>query len=153
MDYDLVVVGGGLAGSALGVAIAQHGACVLIIEKEAAFRDRVRGEGMLPWGAAEARALGLYQPLLDSCARDVRWWTTPQGRRDLHDSPSGLGCLSFYHPEMQDRLLSLAAEAGCDVRRPAEVTGVMPGHPATVLVRSGRDEIQVTARLVVGADG
>ena len=153
MDYDLVVVGGGLAGSSLGMAMAQHGARVLILEKEAAFKDRVRGEGMLPWGAAEARALGLYQPLLGSCARDVRWWTTPQGQRDLHHSPSGLGCLNFYHPDMQQRLLTLAAEAGCEVRRPAELMGVMPGQPPTVLVRSGRDDIHVTARLVVGADG
>lgn len=153
MDYDLVVVGGGLAGSSLGIAIAQHGARVLIVEKEESFKDRVRGEGMLPWGAAEARGLRIYQPLLDSCARDVRWWTTPQGERDLHNSPTGLGCLNFYHPEMQQRLLTLAIEEGCDVRRPAEVVGVMPGQPPTVLVRSGHDDIRLTARLVVGADG
>jgi menaquinone-9 beta-reductase len=48
VDYDLVVIGGGLAGSSLGAALARHGARVLIIEKEAIFRDRVRGEGMLP---------------------------------------------------------------------------------------------------------
>ena len=111
MDYDLVVVGGGLAGSSLGIALARRGARVLIVEREAAFKDRVRGEGMLPWGVAEARTLGIHQPLIDGCSRDVRWWTTPQGRRDLHDtSPSGLGCLNFYHPEMQQLLLAIAVE-------------------------------------------
>ena len=29
---------------------------------------------MLPWGAAEARHLGIYQPLLDRCAVGVPWW-------------------------------------------------------------------------------
>jgi 2-polyprenyl-6-methoxyphenol hydroxylase-like FAD-dependent oxidoreductase len=154
VDYDLVVVGGGLAGSSLGIALARRGARVLIVEREAAFKDRVRGEGMLPWGVAEARTLGIHQPLIDGCSRDVRWWTTPQGRRDLHDtSPSGLGCLNFYHPEMQQLLLAIAVEAGCEVHRPAEVTDVIPGSAPMIVVRSGGVDQRITARLVVGADG
>ena len=60
LDYDLAIVGGGLAGSALAAAMAPSGARVLIAEREAVFRDRVRGEGMLPWGVAEARELSIY---------------------------------------------------------------------------------------------
>ena len=81
MDYDLG--GGGLAGSTLGMALAKTGARVLIVEREAQFRDRVRGEGMLPWGAAEARKLGIHQPLLEGCAHETRWWTEPGANRDL----------------------------------------------------------------------
>jgi menaquinone-9 beta-reductase len=55
-DYDLITVGGGLAGSALAIAMAKHGARVLVIEREEAFKDRVRGEGITPWGVAEAQA-------------------------------------------------------------------------------------------------
>jgi flavin-dependent dehydrogenase len=77
MDCDLAIVGGGLAGSSLGVTLAKAGARVLIVEREAQFRDRVRGEGMLPWGAAEARELGILQPLIDGCAHETRWWTDP----------------------------------------------------------------------------
>ena len=73
MDYDLIIVGGGLAGSSLAIAMAQAGARVLIVERESKFRDRVRGEAMLPWGAAEACHLGVYQPLLDKCAVGVPW--------------------------------------------------------------------------------
>ena len=159
MGYDLVVVGGGLAGSSLGIATARNGARVVIVEQERVFRDRVRGEGMLPWGAAEARALGIYQPLIDSCARDVRWWTSSVGgRRDLHNTlSSGLGCLDFYHPDMQQRLLDLAVETGCELLRPAVVIGVTPGDNArqnpTVVIRTGRVDAKLTARLVVGADG
>ena len=72
MDYDLVIVGGGLAGSSVGAAMVANGMRVLIIEREVEFRDRIRGEGMLPWGVAEARELGIYQPLLDSCAIETR---------------------------------------------------------------------------------
>jgi flavin-dependent dehydrogenase len=50
MDYDLITVGGGLAGAALAKALAERGARVLVLERETRFRDRVRGEAMHPWG-------------------------------------------------------------------------------------------------------
>jgi 2-polyprenyl-6-methoxyphenol hydroxylase-like FAD-dependent oxidoreductase len=153
-DYDLAIVGGGLAGSSLGTALARTGARVLIIEREAQFRDRVRGEGMQPWGAAEARALGLHKPLIEDCAHETRWWTMPQENRDLIETtPSRLGSLNFYHPEMQQRLLNLAVQAGVGLRRPAQVIGVIPGDPPTIRLRENGSEQQITARLVVGADG
>ena len=83
LDYDLAIVGGGLAGSALAAAMAPSGARVLIAEREAVFRDRVRGEGMLPWGVAEARELGIYDRLLERCAHQTRFLTMPDSNRDL----------------------------------------------------------------------
>jgi 2-polyprenyl-6-methoxyphenol hydroxylase-like FAD-dependent oxidoreductase len=69
VDYDLIIVGGGLAGSSLGAALAREGRHILIVEREAVFRDRVRGEGMLPWGADEAQKLGIYKILAESPSR------------------------------------------------------------------------------------
>ena len=60
-EYDLIVVGGGLGGAALAKAMAERGARVLVIERERQFRDRVRGEGIFPWGVIELRRLGLYR--------------------------------------------------------------------------------------------
>jgi menaquinone-9 beta-reductase len=57
--FDVIVVGGGLAGSALAGVLAQAGLGVLVVEREAGFRDRIRGELTWPWGVAEARELGL----------------------------------------------------------------------------------------------
>jgi 2-polyprenyl-6-methoxyphenol hydroxylase-like FAD-dependent oxidoreductase len=71
LSYDLVIIGGGIAGCALGRAMALNGAEVLIIEKEARYRDRIRGEVLLPWGSLEARELGIYDILLRSCAREA----------------------------------------------------------------------------------
>jgi hypothetical protein len=45
------------------ITMSQRGARVLILEKETRFRDRVRGEGTVPWGDAEARELGLLELL------------------------------------------------------------------------------------------
>ncbi len=48
--YDIITVGGGLGGSALAKVMAEHGARVLVLEREQQFKDRIRGELMLPWG-------------------------------------------------------------------------------------------------------
>ena len=52
--YDIITVGGGLGGASLAKAMAEHGAKVLVLERETQFKDRVRGEGMMPWGVADA---------------------------------------------------------------------------------------------------
>ena len=50
MARDAIIVGGGLGGSALAEQLARAGRNVLVLERETKFRDRVRGENMLPWG-------------------------------------------------------------------------------------------------------
>ena len=45
--YDLVVIGGGLAGSTLARSLAESGVRVLVLEREARFTDRARGSVVL----------------------------------------------------------------------------------------------------------
>ena len=59
-SYDIITVGGGLGGSALAKVMAEHGARVLVVEREKRFKDRIRGEFFAPWGVAETQALSLY---------------------------------------------------------------------------------------------
>ncbi len=154
MEHDLLVVGGGLAGSSIAAAMVQAGARVLVVEREPAFRDRVRGEAMLPWGGAEAGELGILDRLLAGCAHQARWLTMPDMNRDLVETtPARLGFLGFHHPEMQQCLLDLAVETGAELLRPAEVTEVVPGDPPIALVRTDGATRRIQARLIVGADG
>jgi 2-polyprenyl-6-methoxyphenol hydroxylase-like FAD-dependent oxidoreductase len=44
MTFDVITVGGGLAGSALDTALARSGHKVLVWERETRFKDRVRGD-------------------------------------------------------------------------------------------------------------
>ena len=61
----------------------------------------------------------------------------------IETTPSRLGCLNFYHPEMQQQLLDLAVAAGAELRRPAEVTGVIPGDPPVITLRANGVEQRV----------
>jgi 2-polyprenyl-6-methoxyphenol hydroxylase-like FAD-dependent oxidoreductase len=75
-SYDIITVGGGLGGATLAKAMAEHGAQVLVLEREIQFKDRVRGENLHPWGVAETQALGVYELLRESCGHAVPCWDT-----------------------------------------------------------------------------
>jgi 2-polyprenyl-6-methoxyphenol hydroxylase-like FAD-dependent oxidoreductase len=158
--YDLIVVGGGIAGSTLARRLAMQGLRVLVIEREERFRDRVRGEGILPWGITEAKALGIYDLLAERCGHVVRWWNSYSGtsssiiHRDLMTTtPHGAGLLNFYHPEMQEVLLTAAAAAGATVWRGTKAIKVTGGATPTVAIERGDAIQRVRTRLVVCADG
>jgi 2-polyprenyl-6-methoxyphenol hydroxylase-like FAD-dependent oxidoreductase len=159
--YDLIVVGGGIAGAALACALAKADFKILVLERETAFRDRVRGEQLHVWGVAEAQALGLYDLLRTKVGHEVRLWSSRVGGlpevppRDLiATTPHRLPVLNFHHPEMQTVVLQAAETAGAEVRRGAVVLGVTPGAQPAVRVRLPDGmERNIEARLVVGADG
>jgi 2-polyprenyl-6-methoxyphenol hydroxylase-like FAD-dependent oxidoreductase len=158
-SVDLLIIGGGLAGSSLGRSMAMAGANVLIIEKETRFRDRIRGELLLPWGSVEAKELGIYDILLRRCAREaprLRFYLAGEAappRDYLTSTPRGTCVMSFYHPEMQEVLLSEAAKEGAEVWRGAAMAAIYPGkRPEADIFVDGQTR-RASARLIVGADG
>ncbi len=155
-DYDIIVVGGGIAGSALAANMAQEGARTLVLEREERFRDRIRGEYVFPWGMAEAQSLGIVGALEAAGAHSVpSFEIVGMGPpRDLSQTTmQGVPSYGFYHPAAQEALVEHAETAGAEVNRGARVTSVLPGDEPAVRLRNGGDEATLRARLVVGADG
>ena len=121
-DYDLITIGGGIAAASLAKVMAEADKRVLVLERETIFKDRVRGEFMVPWGLAEALALGVEQALREAGAHDLpkfefRLGSPGEARDFTSTTPQQLPALSFYHPAAQEALLSAAAQAGTEVRR------------------------------------
>ena len=126
VDADVVIAGAGIGGSALATVLARAGLAVLVLEKETAYRDRVRGEWIAPWGVVEAQRLGLYAALRAGGGHHV------VEHRTYHDgldtTPSALntfdlagvlpdvpGPLCLGHPTMCRLLSKAATEAGARV--------------------------------------
>jgi 2-polyprenyl-6-methoxyphenol hydroxylase-like FAD-dependent oxidoreductase len=152
-SYDIITVGGGIAASALARAMAERGAKVLVLERETQFKDRVRGEGVTPWGVAEANELGIRNLLKEKCAHDVPYVEAGSGLRDLRTTtPQRLPVLSFPHQIMQEILLNAAGKAGAEVRRGVSVEHIESG-PEPAVVINGHSHERASARLVVVADG
>ena len=157
--YDIITIGGGLGGSVLAKAMAEHGARVLVLESQTRFGDRVRGEAMMPWGAAEARELGVYDTLMASGGHELLWWDSYQGakrtgHRELATTTvPGVPVIACYHPTMQEALIEAAAGAGAEVRRGARVRGIKFNGAPTVLADVDGSLTELKARFVVAADG
>src|SRR5438067_11325391 len=140
--FDLVTVGGGIGGAALARATAEQGARVLVLERERRFTDRVRGEALMPWGVAEARALGVDPLLRATCGHELPSFELFMGgvelvRRDLvATTVPAAPVLAFYHPAMQEVLLDAATRAGAVVERGARVSSVAPGPEPSVALSS-----------------
>src|SRR5215470_16994643 len=153
MVYDLIVVGGGIAGASLAQRMAKSGARVLVLEQETEFRDRIRGEALQPWGVDEARQLGVGDALR-ACANELRWVSFiingQQGmKRDfVATTPQASGMWAFYHPRAQEALLAAAEAAGAEVRRGASVQHIAPGAKPKSKIAQGGGTDEVEARLV-----
>ena len=158
-NYDLVIIGGGIAGATLGRAMALNGAEVLIVERELRYRDRIRGEVLLPWGCVEAKTLGIYDILLQSCGREsphelffLAGEPTPP-RHFPTTTPCKTCVLSFFHPDMQETLTRAATEAGVEIWRGATLKAISGDQRRSLEVAIDGTVRTIEARLIVGADG
>src|SRR6516165_8442750 len=122
-DAEVLIVGGGVAGSALAITLARAGHQVTIIEKSLKHIDRVRGEWIAPWGVAETERLGLYELLVGSgghhldrhipYSEEVAPEVAAAEAIDLRAfSPSLKPPLCLRHPVMCDLLNEEALRAG-----------------------------------------
>ena len=158
MAYDLIVVGGGIAGASLAQRMAKSGARVLVLEQETEFRDRIRGECLQPWGVGEARQLGVAETLR-TCSNEMRWVDfTINGqhamKRDfVATTPQASGMWAFYHPHAQEALLAAAVRAGAEVRRGATVQHVSQGAKPRGRITQSSETTEVVARMVVVCAG
>lgn len=158
-SFDVIVVGGGIGGSTLAGLLARSGLGVLVVEKEARYRDRVRGESTYPWGVAEARRAGLGDLLKEAGAIELSAFQNYKDRRlaSTHvwatDSIDGVSEIGFSHPRLQEEAFNWAHSQGASVIRPAKATGAAhDGHPSVTVVQDGQSS-EYSARLIVGADG
>ena len=157
--YDLLIIGGGVAGASLAGAVAKQGANVAVLESETRFKDRVRGEAIMPWGVVDARALGVYDVLVSAGAIPIIYWDTYQGaernghRNVVNTAPLKEHILDCYHPAMQEALLQWAQDSGASVLRGARARALTTGDANLVEIHGDEWSESIAARMVVGADG
>jgi 2-polyprenyl-6-methoxyphenol hydroxylase-like FAD-dependent oxidoreductase len=157
---DVVIVGGGIGGSALALILARRGLDVIVLERQEVYRDRVRGEFLAPWGVAEARRLGIFDVLQSTGGVSGRWFLgygdhvpREQARKDDLTAPSGDPPFCASHPATCRALSVAAIAAGARFVWNVSAFQVRSGCPPFVAYRSADGVGELRPRLVVGADG
>jgi flavin-dependent dehydrogenase len=157
---DVIVVGGGPAGSVTATLLAERGVRVLLCDKARFPRHKACSEYVNAAGARLLRQLGLADALVASGAHAMPAMLihAPGGGRFLAEfDPDGSGthALGLSRFRLDALLLDRARQAGVDVREGAHVRdllrerGRVCGVVATI---DGQREV-IRAPLTIGADG
>ncbi|MEZ4532088.1 MAG: NAD(P)/FAD-dependent oxidoreductase [Thermomicrobiales bacterium] len=152
--FDVAIAGGGLAGSSLAGVLARGGLDVVLVEREHAFRDRIRGEFTWPWGRAEIDRLGIL-PVFESIG------ALPLARMDEYlDGEYNRSIdvipqhgLTYQHAQLQDALIAWAEEQGATVVRPARAKEYVSETVSELKIDHDGKEQTIRARLTVAATG
>lgn len=161
---DVVIVGGGIAGSSLAIMLARGGVDVTVLERTTVFKDRVRGEVLQPWGYRELVWTDLLDVFLRAEGVVAEWWV---GYGDLQPPevaqantsamstvlPGVPGALNVSHPGACQALIDEAAALGVDVVRGVGGIDVTAGEQPEISFRTPTGSQTMRPRLIVGADG
>lgn len=163
-SFDLIIVGGGLAGASLAVALRTSPLKIALVEGEAPRRP---GAGNDPW---DARIYAI-SPINQQFLSDIGCWQhldasrmepilsmdvrgDAGGRLQFTASETGVNNLGWI---LESSLI--ACELWETVKRQANVTLFCPAKPQSLRYLADRAELtltdgqQLSARLIVGADG
>jgi menaquinone-9 beta-reductase len=155
---DVVVVGGGPAGSTTALLLARRGYDVLLLDAARFPRDKICGEALSPGAWRVIESIGAAPVLRRAGARPLAgmWLTAPDGTsfRGAYDGGRTFG-FSLERSVLDALLLDAARAAGVEVREACAVKDVARTGDTVngVIVDEGGDARTIGARLVIGADG
>lgn len=154
-DADIVVIGGGPAGSAAAITCARRGLSVVVLERDRFFGERP-GETMHPGVRPILEQLGLGTRI-DTLATGfhagiwIEWGGPPHFQAFGSDEDGPWQGFHLWRPDFDTAMLSVAAAAGADVRRGVSVSGITEENGTIQKIETSQGTI--TARQVIDATG
>ena len=148
-SVDVLVVGGGPAGSSCAIALAREGANVMLVDAQARGRDKCCGH-CLSGGAwkivSELGLRELVESVSTGATAQVAW------RSGAHGFEMNLPALGAITPRvaLDKKLLDEAERVGVRVVQPATAKWL---HARQFAVRLAEHTCVVDAKLVIAADG
>jgi len=158
--YDAVIAGARCAGAATALLLARQGARVLLLDKSRYGTDTLSTHALMRGAVLQLHNWGLLPRVIAAGTPPVQSaiFYLPGAVSTVEIKPKN-GVEALYAPRrtVPDAILADAArDAGADVRFGASVTGLRRGRAGRVTGitgRAGPARLEVSADLVIGADG
>lgn len=164
-DPEVLVVGGGPAGSTVAGLLARRGHDVLLVDRATFPRPKPCGECLNPGAVAALERLGLLDAVLGLDPARLAGWSVAGSRSEARgDFGAGLHGLGVPRERLDHALLERARHRGARVREGVRVEEVEPGsepgvrrggvgNPAVSVRLPDGSTMELRPRAVVGADG
>lgn len=156
-SYDVIVVGGRVAGAATASQLARAGLDVLVAERAAPGADTSSTHALLGPATEMLRRWGLARTLMAEGTPPVETSTFHyEGSDPIEFDLSSRPLMAPRRRVIDAALATRAGTDGADVVFGSRVTGLVRsdvGDVTGVVLQTGADARTVRARLVVGADG
>ncbi len=163
-DYDILIVGGGLAGNCLALALKDTGLRMAIIEANT--REKLHnspaGDRALALSAGTVKmlqALGIWEGLETKATaiKDIHISDRGHfGKARLSSKKQGVEALGYVISarDIETHVADRVEQSGIEQISPAWVAGLMSGlESVNVNVKQEKKSLHLTAKLLVGADG
>jgi flavin-dependent dehydrogenase len=159
-NYDVIIAGGGPAGSSAAIHLATRGARVLLAEQKKFPRPKLCGEFISPECLAHFEELGVSERMMAAHGADLGQTVFYARSGSSVTVPSmwfgaGGNALGLSRAEMDERLLRRASEVGVKVLEETQAVGLefTEKRVTGVRLRSNGDERNYFAPITIDATG
>ncbi len=163
-DYDVLIVGGGLAGNCLALALKDSGMRIAVIEANTrqTLKTSPAGDRALALSAGTVtmlQALDIWSGIADKATAIKQIHISDQGhfgKARLSAKKQGVDALGYVISarDIESHVAELVERAEIEQFCPARVVGLMSGlQTVNVSLKQHEQSLNLSARLLVGADG
>ncbi len=159
-DYDVIIAGGGPAGSSAAIHLSQAGARVLLVEQKKFPRAKLCGEFISPECVPHFERLGVAEQMLAAGpARLTETVFYSRNQTSVRVPSAWFGAegiaLGLSRAEMDERLLRRAVDAGATVWEDAQVVNLLIDRDRVegVMIKHAGSEAGYRAPVTIDATG
>jgi len=154
-NHEIAIVGGGPAGSAASIMLADSGFDVCLIEKKNFPRETLCGEFLSREVIENLKQLNLYEEFISLCPNPIKYFRLIDNAGKEVSTKLNFQAFGLRRSVLDDLLINVVKKKGIRVIQPAEVKEIKHYNDSFVLniKNIGADDLTIKSKHVIAAYG